>query len=84
MFKLHRENHVTLFNAFLIELFSRLSGAGLIFNNDGSILRGWNGLKPWIIIYNHLKAEVNKKKQNKKINQVYKHRTWNIEHSINQ
>lgn len=48
-----------------IELFSRLSGAGLIFNDDGSILRGWNGTKPWIIVYNHLKAEVNKIKKKK-------------------
>lgn len=64
---------------FLIELFSRLSGAGLIFNNDEGILRGWNGLKPWIIIHNHLKAEVNKKQKNNRtsykqlINRKYNH-----------
>lgn len=41
-----------------IELFSRLIGGGAIFNHDGGIVRGWNGFKPWIIIYKYTLAEV--------------------------
>lgn len=41
-----------------IELFTRLCGGGAIFNHDEGIVRGWNGDKPWIIIYKYTLAEV--------------------------
>lgn len=41
-----------------LELFIRLCGAGRVFNHHEGIMRGWNGDKPWIIIYNHMMAEV--------------------------
>lgn len=43
---------------FFLELFIRLCGAGRVFNHHEGIMRGWNGDKPWIIIYNHMMAEV--------------------------
>ncbi|KAL7018883.1 hypothetical protein ACKWTF_010946 [Chironomus riparius] len=39
------------------ELFARLCGCERVFNHDEGIMRGWNGDKPWIIIYNHIMAE---------------------------
>ena len=41
-----------------LELFARLCGCERVFNHDEGIMRGWNGDKPWIIIYNHIMAEV--------------------------
>lgn len=41
-----------------IELFTRLCGGIALFNHDEGILRGWNGDKPWIIIYKYTLAEV--------------------------
>lgn len=40
------------------ELFTRLCGGGALFNHSEGILRGWNGDKPWIIIYKYTLAEV--------------------------
>jgi hypothetical protein len=41
-----------------IELFTRLCGGGALFNHREGIVRGWNGDKPWIIIYKYTLAEV--------------------------
>lgn len=45
-------------NYHYLELFARVCGCGRVFNHDEGIMRGWNGDKPWIIIYNHIMAEV--------------------------
>lgn len=42
----------------MAELFTRLCGAGALFNHSGGILRGWYCDKPWIIIYKYSPAEV--------------------------
>jgi len=47
-----------LFYCHNLELFARVCGCGRVFNHDEGIMRGWNGDKPWIIIYNHIMAEV--------------------------
>lgn len=41
-----------------LELFSRVTGAGGLFNPKEGIIRGWLGQKPFVIIYQHKLAEV--------------------------
>lgn len=40
------------------ELFARICGGIYVYNHDEGILRGWNGLNPWIIIYTCTLVEV--------------------------
>lgn len=54
----HVSNHVHPPLTIPLELFSRVTGAGGLFNPKEGIIRGWLGQKPFVIIYQHKLAEV--------------------------